>query len=379
MNYQARIDTLRTAMEREGLAAVLLPINANSEYICNVARLGGGNTPQRQNSLEYTCVAVTANEIAVLVPRLTGLGVGLKLRGNPYVTSFVPFPDMDLDGDCFRKTLEKLGLRGKRVGVLQDISSSVVLMLQQDLAATVVNFDSPIQEMRAVKDADELVLMRKASEIADQIYKEIFPQLRPGVAVREIEWEIEKMAERFGASMSSFPSELLNNGPKAGEMVGMPYPIIEKGYTLAFDFGVVYQGYCSDFGRTMFVGEPTLQQVKLHELVMAAQKAGMEAMRAGTATGEDVNAAARRVIEEAGYGESFIHRLGHGIGKDVHERPFLAEGEKRLLQPGMTFTIEPSIFLPHQTLIRVEDVVLVTETGYEPLNTTTREVVVIAS
>ena len=163
--------------------------------------------------------------------------------------------------------------------------------------------------------------------------------------VRELEIEIEKLFAKHGCSMPSFPAEVIVLGPQSGPVFGMNYDHVEKGYTLAFDFGGVFGGYCSDFGRTVFVGEPEPDFLKIHALVMAAQKAGMDAFRPGVSTGEEVNRAARRVIEEAGLGEKFIHRLGHGIGKDVHERPFLAMGETTVTQPGMTFTVEPMLTL----------------------------------
>jgi Xaa-Pro aminopeptidase len=201
--------------------------------------------------------------------------------------------------------------------------------------------------------------------------------VRPGTLVREIEHEIEKLFEKYGCSMPSFPAEAIVLGPMSGPVFGMNYDRVEKGYSFAFDFGGVYQGYCSDFGRTVFVGEPNPEIVRYYELVRAAQKAGLEAFRPGISTCEEINLAARKVIEEAGYGENFIHRLGHGIGKDVHERPFLAMGEKTITMPGMTFTDEPSIVFVRRCCVRLEDVVLVTESGCEDLNAVTKELVVV--
>jgi Xaa-Pro aminopeptidase len=146
---------------------------------------------------------------------------------------------------------------------------------------------------------------------------------------------------------------------------------------LAFDFGVVLDGYVNDFGRTVHFGEPDAELRRIHELVMAAQANGMAAMKAGQITAEAANAAARRVIEEAGYGPNFFHRLGHGIGIDVHEPPFLAKGDKTTLQANMCFTVEPSIWVEGRCFTRVEDVVVVAAEGAYSLNQSTRELLVI--
>ncbi len=145
---------------------------------------------------------------------------------------------------------------------------------------------------------------------------------------------------------------------------------------VSFDFGAIYEGYCSDFGRTVFCGEPTAEEQRIHSLVMAAQRAGMEALRGGAATGADADAAARGTLERAGYAHLFWHRLGHGIGCDVHEPPFLTQPETRTLQPGMTFTVEPSVNGPG-VAIRVEDVVLVTPTGGETFSHATKDLTVV--
>jgi Xaa-Pro aminopeptidase len=181
----------------------------------------------------------------------------------------------------------------------------------------------------------------------------------------------------YGAETTSFTTTLMNFGPAEGVSYGDYYPVLKRGYALSFDYGVIRQGYCSDFGRTVFFGEPEPDLIKAHELIMRAQKEAIAAMKAGQVTGEELNRIARQVIQAGGYDREFGHRLGHGIGKDVHERPFLAEGEKRVLETGMHFTVEPSLCLPYRGLIRVEDVVMVTPEGGLNLNSTTWDLAVI--
>jgi Xaa-Pro dipeptidase len=140
----------------------------------------------------------------------------------------------------------------------------------------------------------------------------------------------------------------------------------------------VLDGYCYDYGRTVFFGEPDASFQDIFRLVMASQEAGIAALRAGAATTSQADAAARAVLEDAGYGEAFRHRLGHAIGLDVHERPFLTAGDDTPLQAGMLFTVEPSITRFETFSCRVEDVVLAREGGGEPLTKGFRELLVVA-
>jgi Xaa-Pro dipeptidase len=137
--------------------------------------------------------------------------------------------------------------------------------------------------------------------------------------------------------------------------------------SILFDFGAAYQGFCYDFGRTVSFGTPPEELQRVHQLVMASQQAGIQAMKAGVVTTEQVDAAARKVIEDAGYGAEFRHRLGHGIGMDVHEPPFLTAGDTTSIQAGMLFTVEPSIMQFNTFSARVEDVVVARPDGGEPL------------
>ena len=134
-----------------------------------------------------------------------------------------------------------------------------------------------------------------------------------------------------------------------------------------FDFGGVVDGYCSDFGRTIYCGEPPADYVEIYEVMLAAQEAGLAAAAAGTPARE-VNTSCRKPIEDAGLGEHFRHRMGHGIGMDVHERPFISPEEETPLRAGMTFTDEPSIIIPGRFSLRIEDIVVCGEGGGRTLN-----------
>ena len=177
---------------------------------------------------------------------------------------------------------------------------------------------------------------------------------------------------------SSVEFTVVGSGPNgANPHHEMSERVIEDGDMVVLDFGGIKDGYGSDTTRTVHVGEPTDEEREVHELVRRAQQAGFEAVRPVVEC-QEIDRAARRVIEDAGYGEYFIHRTGHGIGLTTHEPPYMVEGESRRLEPGMCFSIEPGVYLPGKFGVRIEDIVTVTEDGGRRLNNTGREIRIVA-
>jgi Xaa-Pro aminopeptidase len=171
---------------------------------------------------------------------------------------------------------------------------------------------------------------------------------------------------------------IVGSGPNAASPHhGAGERTIEASDVVVLDFGGKAQGYCSDITRTVFVGEPDEERRRVYEVVRSAQQAAFEAVRPGVAA-QDVDRAARAVIEEAGYGDRFLHRTGHGIGLEVHEPPYLVEGNETPLEVGMTFSDEPGIYVEGRFGVRIEDQVVVTAEGGERLNEATRDLTVVA-
>ncbi len=364
MNYERRLDSLRLEMSRRGLRAYITTADANWEYLAGIPRLGGDTTKHRQHSSQYTCLVVTADDVVALLPHLNIYGIRDKLLDRKVPARFVTFPDGDLEGRVIKDSLFSLGLCGKKVGVSQDVTAALVLLLQNEIKAEVSDHNDIIFALRAVKDDEELSMIRRGVEITDRIYEDLLRFIRPGQIVREIEGEIDRLMEHYGAGNSSFSTSIYAGNTRPDVYFSSSNVEVKKGSILGLDYGVLYQGYCTDFGRTVFVGEPTAEERKIHELVMEAQRRGMAEMYPGSC-GERADAAARKVLTDAGYGDRFIHKLGHGIGLDVHECPFLAPGETTPFRPGMVFTVEPSVFIPGKGFIRVEDEVLITSSGCE--------------
>jgi D-alanyl-D-alanine dipeptidase len=225
--------------------------------------------------------------------------------------------------------------------------------------------------LRAVKDEDEIALLRAAGRGADASFEEILGVAFEGRRELDIAAELEGLLRRHGHQRVDFT--IVGSGPngasphhEAGDRR------IERGDAVVLDFGGRAGGYCSDITRTVFVGGPSPEQLEVYEVVRAAQQAAFEAVRPGVAA-QDVDRAARAVISRAGFGERFVHRTGHGIGLEIHEPPYIVEGELTPLRPGMTFSDEPGIYLPGRFGVRIEDQVVVTTSGAERLNEAPRD------
>jgi Xaa-Pro aminopeptidase len=233
----------------------------------------------------------------------------------------------------------------------------------------VSNADVLISPLRQVKSADELDRMTAAARIVDDVMAVIGPRVRPGVTEAELASAVNLEMRRRGSRVESFDTGIISTGRRDERDAGtrLTTQAIEAGTSVSFDYGAVVDGYCSDFGRTIYVGEPDAEFRRVYELVIAAQAAGIAAARPGVRASE-VDRASRRVIEDGGYGRWFRHRTGHAIGLDVHEYPFISVEDETILQPGMTFTIEPSIFWPGHVGARIEDVVVCEASGSRKLN-----------
>jgi Xaa-Pro aminopeptidase len=279
-------------------------------------------------------------------------------------------PDHDDPATFMRDILAGFG-PVRRVALEDRAWSKALLNMQRLLPdATWTTASEILAPLRQIKDEDEIEVMRRASRLADQVLDTVLPRLKVGMTELDVALEVNAQMERLGSNGPSFVTNIFTIGPHEVREMREPTsrrPLID-GVSLSFDFGCVLEGYCSDFGRTVHVGEPSAEFRRAYDTVIAAHDAAIREMKAGVITAERANALARRVIDEAGFGEHFRHRLGHGIGLDVHEGPFLTEGDSTVLQEGMAFTVEPSIYWIGRIGTRIEDVVVVRPNGGETLN-----------
>lgn len=253
----------------------------------------------------------------------------------------------------------------ERIAVSGRTWSETTLQLRQHRPdADLVSADVLINRIRRIKDAHEVELMRGATRMVDEVMAAVSGYVRPGVTELDLAAEIDLRMRKLGSPSASFDTAVWAMGPglerDASERLSLQQLPGNAGVN--FDFGAIVQGYCSDFGRTIHIGEPSEEYVRVYDVVMAAQEAGRAAAVPG-ATGGEIHRATRAVIEDSGYGDWFRHRTGHCIGLDVHELPYLSEEDETPFEPGMMFTIEPSVFWPGRVGVRVEDIFLLGDDG----------------
>ncbi|MGI6065907.1 MAG: M24 family metallopeptidase [Bacillota bacterium] len=233
-----------------------------------------------------------------------------------------------------------------------------------------------VEGVRSVKEEREIALVKKAAQIADQAFKVIIELVKPGITEQELEMELEYELKKQGASGPSFPS-IVAGGPRSSLPHAVPSSrVIEKGDFVLFDFGACFEGYCSDMTRTVVVGEPSVKQQEIYQIVQKAQESALNAVQPGI-KGKDLDMVARKVIEDAGYASFFGHGLGHGVGLEIHEEPSVSVKSEKVLEPGNIITIEPGIYLPDWGGVRIEDTVVVREKGCEILTGFTKELLVV--
>jgi Xaa-Pro dipeptidase len=231
--------------------------------------------------------------------------------------------------------------------------------------------------LRVRKDAEEIAFMRKAVEIAQTGLQATLPFIRAGMTERQIAAELVVQMLRADADTELPFAPIVSSGPNSANPHAAPSDrALQRGDLLVIDWGASYQGYFSDLTRTFSVGEPSPELAHIHKLVLEANAAGRAAAGPGIPAGA-VDAAARAVIDGGDFGQYFTHRTGHGLGMEAHEEPYMFGGNPLLLEPGMTFTVEPGIYLPGRNGVRIEDNVVITETGAECLSDMARELRVV--
>ncbi|MET9623984.1 aminopeptidase P family protein [Streptomyces sp. NPDC006464] len=348
-DYRARMERAVGSAADAGLAGVLVAPGPDLVYLT-------GYQPTAITERLTVLVLAVGQDPVLVVPTLEAPDAE-KAAGAAALT----LRDWTDGKDPYEVTAPLLDVDG-RFGVSDNAWAMHLLGLQKQLPGTsYVSLTDALPMLRAVKDSHELARVAAAGAAADQAYGEILKVRFAGRRETEVAADLAALLTRFGHSQVDFT--VVGSGPnganphhEAGERV------IERGDMVVLDFGGLKHGYGSDTTRTVHVGEPTAEEQRVHDIVREAQQAGFEAVRPGVAC-QDVDRAARKVITDAGYGEYFIHRTGHGIGVTTHEPPYMIEGEERPVVPGMCFSIEPGIYLPGRFGVRIEDIVTATEDG----------------
>jgi Xaa-Pro aminopeptidase len=367
MDYRGRQQRLRSELSARKLSALLVTHLPNIHYLTGFTGSSGALIVPAQGAPAFFTDGRYAEQT---VQEVKGANVRIVSVG------------------ALRGAVEHLSKRNRWTVGLEAQKLSWAESEQVKKLAPKVTFKpltDVVERLRWIKDCEELRSIQKAINLASGVFDAVVPEIVPGVLESALAAEIEYMSKRLGASGMSFDTIVA-----AGKRSALPHgrasqaPVPAKGFVI-FDFGVIVDGYCSDMTRTVHVGRADRRAERVYNAVLEAQLAGIKAVKAGVETSQ-VDQAARKVLEKAGLGGYFTHSTGHGVGLEIHESPGLrkkpkAAGTKMVkadrLEAGMVITIEPGVYIPGWGGVRIEDMVLVTDSGCDVLTPTAKELVVL--
>ena len=352
MDHGGRIERLRASLADKDVDAFLITNLTNVRYLTGFSGTNGQVLVTSRDAFFFTDPRYAA--------RASDIVSGAEVEIYPGKLGDVLIPRLK-------------GAGATRVGVE---AATVTVADRKRLAERLADFEvvdveNAVEELRRVKEPAEVDKLRSAVQIADQAFTWALDRLVPGATEREVALDIEVRMRQTGADGVSF-DPIVGSGPLSAHIHHSPSErTFEKGDLVLLDFGCRADGYCSDMTRTVVIGPATDDQRRIYETVLAAQLAGIAAVRAGVA-GTEVDATARKVVEDAGEGPNFPHSLGHGVGLDIHETPALKLSEEPLL-PGEVVTIEPGIYVVGDGGVRIEDMVVVTDAGCDVLTASPKD------
>ncbi|GAA3886966.1 Xaa-Pro peptidase family protein [Saccharothrix violaceirubra] len=360
---RARLGRATAAAAEAGVDALLISPGSDLRYLLGI----GGSSFER-----LTCLVLPVGGTPVLVlPKLEQPGYAAVPVGELGV-EFAPWVDGEDPYALVRKALK----RTDRVAVADMMPALHNLRLREAVGGDQVLAGPVLRELRMRKDAVEVAALRDAGAAIDRVHARVGEWLKVGRTEAEVGADIAAAIVAEGHELAEFV--IVGSGPNgASPHHSVSDRVIRAGDVVVVDIGGPLAGYNSDSTRTYVLGEPEFEDVReTYAVLEAAQRAAVEAVRPGVTCAE-VDAVARRIITEAGFGEYFIHRTGHGIGLDVHEEPYIMGGNDLPIEPGMAFSVEPGIYLPGRWGARIEDIVVATEDGVESFNNRPHDLVVL--
>jgi Xaa-Pro aminopeptidase len=316
------------------------------------------------------------NPVILILPELEAG----KTANLPYPVQVFPYgEDPAKWPNVFRQAALAAQIEGRRVGVEPGRMRVLELRLLEAATETAqyLSAEESLADLRMRKDQNEVEAMRKAAQIAQQALKETLPEVKAGISERDLAAELTLQLLRSGSDVDMPFTPIVSSGPNSANPHALPSERrLVTGDLLVIDWGAGYKGYFSDITRTFAIGDVEAEFKHIAAIVRQANQAGRSAAGPG-ASANSVDQAARDVIQKAGYGQFFTHRTGHGLGMEAHENPYIRLGNAQVLEAGMTFTIEPGIYLPGRGGVRIEDDVVITKDGAESLTDLPRELVTL--
>lgn len=352
-----RVAGLREKLEAKGLSAMLIGSPINRRYLTGFTGSAGYVLITKEQSYLLT----DFRYMTQAPQQATGFKViehGAKVM------------------DTVKELLQSEGIAS--LGFEQDhVTYGVYSGYTEQLAPiSLVPVSGLVEELRIIKDAEELKIMQRAADLADETFSHVLTLLQAGKTEREIDLEMEMFMRSRGATSSSFDTIVAS-----GERSALPHGVasdrvIQGNEFVTFDFGALLDGYCSDLTRTVALGSPDPKLKEIYDIVLEAQLHALAHIKPGM-TGREADALARDIITRYGYGEYFGHSTGHGLGMEVHESPRLSKVSDDILKPGMVVTVEPGIYLPGLGGVRIEDDIVITETGIQILTSSSKDYTVL--
>jgi Xaa-Pro dipeptidase len=365
---QSRFDKLNAALQSSDFDAVILNPGPTLTHLSGL----------RFHLMERPVVLVFAKDQvpAIVLPELELQ----KVASLPYELQIFAYSENPSEwGSAFRKATDSLGLDGKRIGVEPRQLRLLEFRYVRDGApeAEYPDASNVLSGLRLRKDKSEVDAMRRAVRVAQDALEATIPLIKTGMTEKELSSELVIQLLKHGSEPEMPFAPIVSGGPNSANPHASPTDRkLQAGDLLVVDWGAAYDGYISDLTRTFAVSEVDDEYKKIHQIVQDANAAGRAVAKPGIPCAA-VDKAARDVIEQAGYGEYFTHRTGHGIGMEGHEEPYMRGDNMQLLEPGMAFTVEPGIYLPNRNGVRIEDNVVITENGADVLSDMPREIRVV--
>ncbi len=366
--YKARLKKLEDLIKSHKLDGVVLNPGASLTY------LTGLSFHLMERPVVF--IFVPGHDPVLILPELEKA----KLQDIPFDCSAVYFGDNPADRErTFQEALQIISIDARTIAV-EPTRLRFLEMQYLWEASTKTNFvdgSEIFDSLRVLKDQTEIEAMQIAVDIAQKAFRAMLPIVEPGTTEKALANELTTLLLKMGSDPELPFQVILSSGPNSANPHAVPSERqLQTGDLVVVDWGASYNGYASDLTRTLVLGEPSPEQIQIAESVLRANEAGRKTGRPGIPAG-NVDRAAREEIRKDGFGDYFTHRTGHGLGMEAHETPYMYGENRGLLSPGMVYTVEPGIYLPGKYGVRIEDDVVVTDTGSRSLSDLPRELYII--
>lgn len=350
------LQQLRTALQTNEIDGILITSPYNRRYVSNFTGTAGA-------------VLVTETEAIFITDFRYTTQAAEQAKGFTIIEHTKSMEE-EIARQIVQLDIKQLGFEAEHV------TYDTFTRYEQLFAAELVGIKQIIETIRIKKTEEEIAILKEAASIADKAFDHILDVIKPGVREIDVANELEFYMRKLGATSSSFDIIVAS-----GDRSALPHGVasekkIKNGELVTLDFGALYQGYCSDITRTVAVGDISDELRNIYDIVLEAQKLGVAGLKPGM-TGKEADALTRDYITEKGYGDYFGHSTGHGIGLEVHEGPSLSMRSSIVLEPGMVVTVEPGIYIPEVGGCRIEDDVVLTETGKDVLTTAPKSLITL--